>query len=201
MDVLEKNIQYFQCLYCCVWYSLIFLFKNFILLLLWVFGLPMCLYTPCVPYLRNECQITWNCSYRQLGAAMCVLRLKLQSSGRAVGSLNHWAFSPEPSLIFFKALKIIPSLKISKEISQLDFVVAWGQFYRAHAGSNLLCSQGNLWTSNPPVFVSRVLWLRLFFWRKNFEAGKVCMCKINGNITHIPISYNIWVFCRNTKSV
>ena len=41
-------------------------------------------------------QVPWNCSYRQLWAALWMLEIAPGSSGRAVSTLNCWVISPVP---------------------------------------------------------------------------------------------------------
>ena len=43
---------------------------------------------------REGIRFPWVWSYRELWAAMWVLRIKPGSSGRAASALNHWVISP-----------------------------------------------------------------------------------------------------------
>lgn len=47
-------------------------------------------------------QLSWNRSYRQLWAPMCMLEIEPGSSARAKSIVNHWANPPHPGEVFLK---------------------------------------------------------------------------------------------------
>lgn len=92
------------------------LFKNEPYFKLFLFLFHVHGYFTCHVFLSPECsnkearrgsQTPWNRSYRQLGAALWVLRIEAGFSVGSAGVLDCWVMSPAPALVFVGTYKCL----------------------------------------------------------------------------------------------